>query len=420
MTKHVRISLSRQTCFCCDKHTFIATKDVFCHDKHVCWRLLWQKSYLWQLLPMIHSNFFYKEYGFKVSLKFFTSHLLSAWKKSSQWYIPTFFYKEYGFKVSLKFFTSHLLSAWKKSSQWYIPTFFYKRVWFQGFTEIFYLTSSLSMKKVQPMIHSNFFYKKYGFKVSLKFFTSHLLSAWKKSSQWYISTFFYKEYGFKVSLKFFTSHLLSAWKKSSQWYIPTFFTRSMVSRFHWNFLPHIFSQHEKSPANDTFQLFFYKEYGFKVSLKFFTSHLLSAWQKSSQWYIPTFFTRSMVSRFHWNFLPHIFSQHEKSPANDTFQLFLQEVWFQGFTEIFYLTSSLSMKKVQQALGVPTMRMFSAVLTVLNMKANPTENLVPPATLSSTKMMEMLIREWATSSPGHSRRTNSKENQTLIIHSRFHI
>ena len=77
-----------------------------------------------------------------------------------------------------------------------------------------------------------------------------------------------------------------------------------------------------------------------------------------------------------------------------------------------------MKKVQQAMGVPTMRMFSAVLTVLNMKANPTENLVPPATLSSTKMMEMLIREWATSSPGHSRR--SEENQTLIIHSSFHI
>ena len=28
-------SLSRQT-FCLDKHTFVATKDLFCRDKHVC------------------------------------------------------------------------------------------------------------------------------------------------------------------------------------------------------------------------------------------------------------------------------------------------------------------------------------------------------------------------------------------------
>lgn len=57
MTKHIRISLSWQSCVCCDKHIFIATKDAFRHDKHVCWRLLWQKSYLWQLPPMTPSNF---------------------------------------------------------------------------------------------------------------------------------------------------------------------------------------------------------------------------------------------------------------------------------------------------------------------------------------------------------------------------
>ena len=70
--------------FCHDKHTFVATKDVFCRDKHVfvttkvslSWQnfcsdkllsqqntsyvmtklLLWQKWYLWQLLPMIFNS----------------------------------------------------------------------------------------------------------------------------------------------------------------------------------------------------------------------------------------------------------------------------------------------------------------------------------------------------------------------------
>ena len=35
---------------CRDKHTFVVTKDVFCRDKHV---FVGQKSYLWQLPPMI-------------------------------------------------------------------------------------------------------------------------------------------------------------------------------------------------------------------------------------------------------------------------------------------------------------------------------------------------------------------------------
>ena len=82
MTKYVRISLSRQTCFCCDKHTFIATKDVFCHDKHVCWRLLWQKSYLWQ--------------------------------RSRQWYIPTFFTRSMVSRFHWDFLP-HIFSQHEKS-----------------------------------------------------------------------------------------------------------------------------------------------------------------------------------------------------------------------------------------------------------------------------------------------------------------
>ena len=43
--------------FCCDKNTFVATKDMFCHDTHVfvvtITYLSQQKWYLWQLLPMI-------------------------------------------------------------------------------------------------------------------------------------------------------------------------------------------------------------------------------------------------------------------------------------------------------------------------------------------------------------------------------
>ena len=64
-----------------------------------------------------------------------------------------------------------------------------------------------------------------------------------------------------------------------------------------------------------------------------------------------------------------------------------------------------------------------VLTVLNIKANPTENLVPPATLSRTKMTEMLIREWQTSRPGEDRQqsmrksykqTKNSNNNTLFF------
>ena len=39
-----------------------------------------------------------------------------------------------------------------------------------------------------------------------------------------------------------------------------------------------------APANDTFQLC-YKEYGFKISLSFFTSHLLSALKKSGKHWV---------------------------------------------------------------------------------------------------------------------------------------
>ena len=51
--------------FCCDKHTFVKTKDVFCHDKHVSvatkvsllqQNLSRQKWYLWQLLPIFNSQ----------------------------------------------------------------------------------------------------------------------------------------------------------------------------------------------------------------------------------------------------------------------------------------------------------------------------------------------------------------------------
>ena len=48
--------LSRQN-FCCDKHTFVATKDPFCRDKHVfvAKKLSWQKWYLWQFPPLIRT-----------------------------------------------------------------------------------------------------------------------------------------------------------------------------------------------------------------------------------------------------------------------------------------------------------------------------------------------------------------------------
>ena len=43
--------------FCRDKYTFVVTKDVFCHDKHVSVMtntyLPWQKWYMWQLPPTI-------------------------------------------------------------------------------------------------------------------------------------------------------------------------------------------------------------------------------------------------------------------------------------------------------------------------------------------------------------------------------
>ena len=64
-----KICLSQQQ-FCCDKHTFVATRDMFCHDKHVfvVTKLLsWQKWSLWQLLPMIVTG------------------QNSAWQKSTLW-----------------------------------------------------------------------------------------------------------------------------------------------------------------------------------------------------------------------------------------------------------------------------------------------------------------------------------------------
>ena len=42
-----------------DKHTFVATKDMFCRDKHMFGatkRLSRQKSYLWQLPPMVENS----------------------------------------------------------------------------------------------------------------------------------------------------------------------------------------------------------------------------------------------------------------------------------------------------------------------------------------------------------------------------
>ena len=54
--------LQWQFFFLLSKHTFVKTKDVFCHDKHMfvatntclSWQVLsWQKWYLWQLPPMI-------------------------------------------------------------------------------------------------------------------------------------------------------------------------------------------------------------------------------------------------------------------------------------------------------------------------------------------------------------------------------
>ena len=49
------IILSQQK-FGRDKHAFVATKDVFCRDKHAAKRLSRQKRYLWQLPPMIENN----------------------------------------------------------------------------------------------------------------------------------------------------------------------------------------------------------------------------------------------------------------------------------------------------------------------------------------------------------------------------
>ena len=54
--------------FCCDKHNFGTTKVLsqqayFCHKIRCV--LLWQKWYLWQLLPMIEKKHFQKKYGLK-------------------------------------------------------------------------------------------------------------------------------------------------------------------------------------------------------------------------------------------------------------------------------------------------------------------------------------------------------------------
>ena len=50
------VALSRQTRACRGKHTFVATKDVFCHEKRVSVvtkHLSQQTLYLWRLSPTI-------------------------------------------------------------------------------------------------------------------------------------------------------------------------------------------------------------------------------------------------------------------------------------------------------------------------------------------------------------------------------